>query len=495
MYRFLLCTTERHDFAMLAVAAGVCVASFLVTGILWSRKMNVAPQWKMLWACGTGLVSGGGAWATHFIAMLAYKPPMPMHFDLALTLASLAFGVSFATCAFIANWRIPAKVGAFAAGALFATGIVGLHFIGTLAIRIQADRIWAPDLVVASVLVCTGLATAGFLSRRRRASTPHLALACALLLASVLALHFVAMSAVTFSPNMLLPSVNALASEQLATIVAIATAISLLIVSLLAVADLRINLAQARASAQSEFLAAMSHELRTPLTSIIAYAEMIEEAANEDGRKTEASDAQVILKASRHLLSLISEILDFSKIEAGKISVQATAVQVPALIDDVRQAVAPVVAQSGNTLHVRTESNIGEVAADLFRLKQCLLNLISNAAKFASMGTISLVARAETRGGVEGVCLTVADAGIGIPPDAVKRLFEPFTQADESIQRRYGGTGLGLAITKQLVLRMGGEIDVKSEVGVGSAFSIWLPRPTSATAPAPLFAPGVAQPA
>jgi len=242
--------------------------------------------------------------------------------------------------------------------------------------------------------------------------------------------------------------------------------------------------AQAANRAKSQFLASMSHELRTPLNAIIGYSEMLEEEAADSGQAAFIPDLQKIRSAGRHLLALINDILDLSKIEAGKMELHLEPVELGSLVHEAASTVTPLVARNGNRLELRAGSNLGTIRSDGMKLRQALLNLLSNAAKFTEKGTITLTAE---RGGAprEEVVLTVADTGIGMSAEAMSRLFEAFSQADTSTTRKYGGTGLGLAITRRFCQLLGGDVTVDSTPGQGSRFTIRLPvePPPAAAAP------------
>jgi signal transduction histidine kinase len=220
-------------------------------------------------------------------------------------------------------------------------------------------------------------------------------------------------------------------------------------------------------AAKSEFLANMSHELRTPLNAVIGYSELLEEEFLSAGQAAGADDAQRIRSAGRHLLSIINAILDLSKIEAGRLDLHIAPTNVTALVEEVVAAMEPAVRASGNTLTVKCVA-IGQVETDAVLLRQCLFNLLSNANKFTTAGRIGLdVAH------VDGLLrLRVADTGIGMTPEQLAILFQPFTQADASVTRRYGGTGLGLAITRRLARLLGGDVVVRSKPGTGSVFTL-----------------------
>jgi signal transduction histidine kinase len=225
---------------------------------------------------------------------------------------------------------------------------------------------------------------------------------------------------------------------------------------------------------KSQFLANMSHELRTPLNAIIGVSEMLREDAEALKQDTEPLDR--VLGAARHLLALINDILDLSKIEAGRMELQLEDFALAPLIEDVVKTVEPLAAKNGNQLAVRCDGAIGSLHADSMRLRQALLNLMSNANKFTERGTISVDARQAQENGRDWVTIAVADTGIGMTAEQMGKLFQEFSQADASTTRKYGGTGLGLAISKRFCQMMGGDITVESEPGKGSVFTVRLPR-------------------
>jgi len=227
--------------------------------------------------------------------------------------------------------------------------------------------------------------------------------------------------------------------------------------------------------AKSAFLANMSHELRTPLNAIIGYSEILLEDAKDLGHDDTVPDLNKIQHAGRHLLELISDILDLSKIEAGKMDLHLEEFVVDLLLSGVMDTVAPLVEKNANTLEVDIEGELGELYADETKVRQVLLNLLSNACKFTQDGLITLRVRREQKNGFEHLVYAVSDSGIGMTQEQLERLFLPFTQADISTTRKYGGTGLGLTISKRFCQMMGGDISVESAVGVGSTFRVHLP--------------------
>ncbi|MDT8436220.1 MAG: GAF domain-containing protein [Gemmatimonadota bacterium] len=239
--------------------------------------------------------------------------------------------------------------------------------------------------------------------------------------------------------------------------------------------------------AKSQFLANMSHELRTPLNAIIGYAEMLAEELAEDGNEARVPDLERIGSAGKHLLALINEVLDLSKIEAGKMELYLEEFDIDSTLEEVLTTVRPAAEKNGTELRLDSEGTLGRMRADVVKLRQILLNLLSNACKFTEGGTVSLDVRRETDGDGRGdvVRFAVRDTGIGMTEEQLGRLFEAFSQADASTTRRFGGTGLGLVISRRFARLMGGDIDVASTPGEGSVFTLTLPaRVTEMAGPA-----------
>lgn len=254
---------------------------------------------------------------------------------------------------------------------------------------------------------------------------------------------------------------------------------------------------QARAEAEqasqskSQFLANVSHELRTPLNAIIGYSEMLAEELTDSANAVQRSDVMKIHGAGRHLLTLINDILDLSKIEAGKMDLFLERFKVRELVNEVAETARPLIVKNHSRLVVNCP-DVGSMYADVTKLRQILLNLLSNAAKFTKNGTITLgVAAVPTlpvwqQAGDEGsswmigldepgLTFAVSDTGIGMSPEQQAKLFQAFVQVDGSTTRNYGGTGLGLAITRRFSRMMGGEVHCESQLGQGTTFTLWLP--------------------
>jgi signal transduction histidine kinase len=241
------------------------------------------------------------------------------------------------------------------------------------------------------------------------------------------------------------------------------------------------ELAEAASKAKSQFLANVSHELRTPLNAVIGLSQLLQDDATDLGADPDfITDLETINSAGRHLLELINDILDLSKIEAGKMNLYPETFDIMNLINNLVLTVKPAIEKNGNILIVDCDENLGTMYADQTRMRQVLLNLLSNAAKFTTNGKVTLTVKHEKTKILKEDCLgfisfTVTDTGIGMSPSQQQKLFQPFTQGDNSTTKKYGGTGLGLAISRHFCQMMGGEITVNSQLGVGSTFRVSLP--------------------
>ncbi|MBE9186127.1 MASE1 domain-containing protein [Microcoleus sp. LEGE 07076] len=261
--------------------------------------------------------------------------------------------------------------------------------------------------------------------------------------------------------------------------------------------------AEAANRSKSIFLANMSHELRTPLNAIIGYSEILQEDARDMGAEEFIDDLQKINTAGQHLLALIKDILDFSKIEAGRTDLHLETFSILNLVEQVVATIVPMADKNSNILEIQCDEDIGSMQSDLTKLRQSLLNLLSNSSKFTCSGAITFAVsrspetpaeaakrdkklaayredRAENSLSLlsspqDWIVFTVKDTGIGMSPEQLARIFDPFTQADSSTTKKYGGTGLGLTITKKFCEMMGGDITAFSELEKGSTFTIRLP--------------------
>ncbi|MDH5182801.1 MAG: ATP-binding protein [Gammaproteobacteria bacterium] len=235
------------------------------------------------------------------------------------------------------------------------------------------------------------------------------------------------------------------------------------------------KLAQEASRTKSQFLANMSHELRTPLNAIIGYSELMQEDAVEQKQERYINDLSHVLNSSWHLLNMINEVLDIAKIDAGEVKLYYDEADLKTLLNDISHTIEPDVKRNHNTFTTDFDMAPEKIHTDVEKLKQILLNLLSNAAKFTTDGEILFSAKLENISGTPYVQFEVKDSGIGIAVEQQKTIFEPFIQADASSTRQFGGTGLGLSISKRFTEMLGGTIRLASQPGKGSSFSILLP--------------------
>ncbi len=233
--------------------------------------------------------------------------------------------------------------------------------------------------------------------------------------------------------------------------------------------------AEAANRTKSLFLANMSHELRTPLNAILGYSEMLQEEAEDKGVQEFLPDLEKIHVAGKHLLLLINDILDLSKIEAGKMELYLETFSIHELIQEVVETIRPLVSANANTLNVECAPDLGNMYSDMTKIRQCLFNLLSNAAKFTKAGAITLHVSSQVMDERQWIWFRVADNGIGMTEEQILRLFQTFSQADTSTTRKFGGSGLGLALTRRFCQLMGGDVTVNSVSGVSSTFTIKVP--------------------
>ncbi len=243
------------------------------------------------------------------------------------------------------------------------------------------------------------------------------------------------------------------------------------------------QVAEAANRTKSDFLANMSHELRTPLNAIIGYSEILVEDIQHIDQWQTVEDLNKIRSAGKHLLNLINDVLDLSKIESGKMNLYLESFNINELAQGISDTVKPVCDKNNNQLIINCPNDIGDMHSDWTKVRQSLFNLVSNASKFTNGGQIYFNITQESLPQINSCKTTssfirfqICDTGIGIKSEQIAKLFEPFSQADNSTTRKYGGTGLGLAITKEFATMMGGEVTVVSEYGQGSTFTLRLPR-------------------
>lgn len=511
MWHVIGCLTEQHDLRLVALAGLMCLFACATAMSMLARG---GPR-RTVWIAGAGLVAGSGIWATHFIAELAYQAGFPVGYDIGLTLLSILVAIALCSAGFAVALR-PRM--ALVGGGLVGAAIGAMHYIGMSAIRAPALAIWDWRYVTASMIL--GILPMAFgmdLVLRRRTFRAY-AIGAVIFTLAICTMHFTGMSAVSF---VLYPVAVPDAVMDPASLAVVVAAVAALIVGAgLAVAlvdqhlalragleaerlrrhiaelestkteleqtssDLRAALAAADAAntAKSQFLAAMSHELRTPLNAVIGFSQVIEqEAFGPLGDERYRGYIADIHKSGAHLLDLINDILDLSRLDAGKCELQDEEFAIPALADDVLRMLSEQAREAGVTLLPFSAAALPYVRADQRRIRQVLLNLVSNAVKFTPAGgQVGISAEA----GPAGLSLVVRDTGIGIAPADIATAFERFGQVDSRLARRYQGTGLGLPLSRQLMELHGGTLVLRSEVNVGTTVTLTLPPERLKTAAA-----------
>jgi len=498
------------------------VASYTVLDLV-GRISTSTGRVRWLWLSFGAFAMGMGIWSMHFVGMLAFSLPVPVAYNLFTVVLSVIVAIisSFAALYVVGRDQLTIQR-LLVSGMLLATGIVSMHYIGMEAMLI--DITYDPFYVVLSIVIAIVASVAAlwlsfYFRKGGQRGIAWKKLGSGLIMgAAVAGMHYTGMIAAHFYLGDKSQSSSGMILNQswLGYFISGGTLFTLGL-SLLGIyisnkfsykdseiqdkaneiyqmnkelRQLNENLEQLvkERTAQlelahdeaiqanmikSQFLANMSHELRTPLNAIIGYSEMLAEEAEEIGEPIFVEDLGKIRNAGKHLLTLINDILDISKIEAGKMEIHVETFDLSGLVQDVITTVKPLTDKNGNTLEVQLEQ--GEMTTDITKLRQILINLLSNASKFTQDGTITLDVKRELRNHRTGYSFRIKDTGIGMTPEQVGKLFQPFSQADASTTRKYGGTGLGLAISHSFCDLLGGSIQVESEFGVGSMFTCWLP--------------------
>ncbi len=510
MLRVYDCLTQSHDLRLVAIAALICLfASY--TAISLEMRAVAATRGRWLWLMAVGAATGSGIWATHFVAMLAFRPDLPVAYEMLQTVLSLVVamavtGLGFAIGARPTRHRLRAAV---LGGVVIGLGVFFMHFVGMAAVVMPAtlsyDRVYAIVALLVGILFSIlalriVLFDRGVVARIKGA---------AMLSTGICGLHFTAMAAVRVLPDPTVPTPQlAMPSEWLAVGIALTTLIVLataLIGSLVdqrfsalaereaerlratvaeleatkeqlerTGADLRLALEAAATSSQakSQFLAAMSHELRTPLNAVIGFSEALGSGIYGMPNERQRECLDHIHGAGRHLLQLVNDVLDLSKMNASRLDLDESELSVDELFASVTGLLNGDTESAGVVVRHSLPEAFPMLRADGRRVRQVLINLLCNAIKFTPSGGSILLDAAVVDG---AVVLTVADTGIGIEADDIPVALERFGQVDSRIARKYQGTGLGLPLSKQLMELHDGTLELESTPGVGTTVTVRFP--------------------
>ena len=507
MIQIFGCITTQHDLRLVVLAGIICLSAMYTALSLFARAHSTTDRSRYFWLAGTALVAGSGVWATHFVAMLAFDPGIPLGYDISLTAASVVIAVLLSGLGFfVALNRHTAALG----GSIVGIAVGEMHFLGMSAMRSATIQHWDFGYILASILI--GIVLSGFaltVATKNNRIGSRLA-ATGLLVLGICGLHFTAMTALTLEPDPTSLVPDALINHEWLA-VSIAAVMTLILGLSFAgtvvdqhlasrsaqeaerlrryVAELEaakreleirtkevtlaLEAAAAASQAKSQFLAAMSHELRTPLNAIIGFSEMLsrEMFGTLDTRYRDY--ATNIYDSGRHLLGLINDVLDFSKLEAGRFELQDDVVEIDHIITETVKMIGQQVKRGSLHLIQDLPPQLPRIHADSRRVRQILLNLISNSIKFTPEGGEIKISAGMTDG---ELILTISDTGIGMSADDIPKALTRFGQIDSRLSRKYDGTGLGLPLSKRLIELHGGTLAIDSVVGAGTTVTLRFPR-------------------
>ncbi|MDO8421522.1 MAG: MHYT domain-containing protein [Parvibaculum sp.] len=507
MLRIIGCITLDHDLRLVALAGFLCLSGCLVAVSMVSRAQATNGRWGQIWAGATGFVVGGAIWSTHFVAMLGFRPEIPIGYSLWPTILSIIASIMLSW----AGVAIALQAGRVALGGMvLGVAILTMHYIGMSALNLPGTLHWDPAYVYASVFIGITFGALAAIFALGKKPLYYRALGGLFGTIAICGTHFTSMAAVsiTFDPTVGMPA-SLISPMWLAgsvfTITTIIISLALLGVILdhhlarravveaallrahvteleatkekleATTTDLMTALEAAAASSQakSQFLATMSHELRTPLNAIIGFSEILAtELFGPMGNPRYRDYACDVRESGSHLLSLINDILDFSKVDAGHLQLDDENIALDQVIEESIRMVRQQASHQEITLAADIDANLPMIHADHRRIRQVLLNLLSNATKFTPAGGRIVVA-AHYDG--EKILLSVEDTGIGIAHDDIPKALERFGQIDSSLNRKYQGTGLGLPLSKRLIELHGGTLSIMSVLGEGTIVTAAFP--------------------
>jgi hypothetical protein len=507
MLRVLGCVFGQHDLRLVAVAAGLCLLA-CATALTMIARARAAGRGRarLQWLAGAGAVAGCGIWATHFVAMLAYRSGLPVGFDTGLTILSALIAMTLCGPGFALAVRVNGALG----GVITGSAISAMHYTGMAAVRLPAHAVWDVAYVTASVLIGVCLSGLALHFALRRRGVHDYGIAAGLFVLAIVGAHFTGMTAVHFIPD---GSVAAghLNMDPFALAVVVAASAAFIVSQGMVVAVLDRHLAmRARGEAarmrahiaelesaqtamqktsadlgvaldkaaeasrsKSAFLASMSHELRTPLNAEIGFSDAMRAELFGPLSARYKGYAADIQQSGSHLLALINDVLDLSRLEASQAVLQEEKFDIAELIEEVMRMMGPQAGKAGLNLQADVAPELPVLRADRSRIKQILINLAANAIKFTPEGGQVRLAAHRT---ASALSLIVSDTGIGIAQEDIPRAMERFGQVDSSLARKYEGTGLGLPLSRQLAELHGGQLILGSAPGVGTTVTVTLPR-------------------
>lgn len=508
--------TESYQPELVLLSMAVIFFAGFTALALAGRFQTSSGQSRLGWLLGAAIALGGGIWSMHFVAMLAFDMGMPVRYAPGSTIVSFLVSVAVVAAGLaIVAFRPGNRYSLLIAGTIAGLGVSAMHYTGMAAMQMGATIQWDVRLVILSVLIGIAASAAALWLSFNSRTMPAKLVASVLMTVAVAGMHYTGMAAASYIPTHgALTPAEGISSEVLAVAVASASFMILFLALLAAMFDetlanrahaeatrlrgmneklegmvaertielLRAKLRAERASnAKTDFLASMSHELRTPLNAVIGYSEILQEEARErEGvSETELDDLEKINTAGKHILALINDILDLSKIEAGKMEITVDRTNLQDLIGDSLAVCRRLLDENNNRCIVEHGSDIIQLDTDVTKLRQAVINLLSNAAKFTRDGEVTVTTRAFRHQESDWIEIAVRDTGPGIAPEFQDDIFEDFHRGDSNIARHHGGTGLGLALSRRLIRLLGGDITLTSAAGAGATFVIALPAQVS----------------
>ena len=511
--------TGHYETPLVLLSILVAIAASYAALSLAGRVSESRGRAVAAWIVGGAIAMGSGIWAMHFVGMLAFRLPIPIAFDVPLTLASLLLPIA-ASC--LALWQVSrAELGPVrlaVSAVLMGIGINAMHYTGMAAMRMEPGIVYDPWLFALSVAIAIGASSlALWIAFRLRHNTPRVWLprvgAAVVMGGAIVGMHYTGMAAASFPlDSVCMAAKGGVNHDGLATLVVIATLGVLGFAMLASLFDARLEanarvleISQATAAERQdllmreraardeaerlsalkdEFLATLSHELRTPLNAILGWASMLQRGGRDE--ETARRGLETIERNARAQGQLIDDLLDMSRIISGNLRLDVQLIEPEKVVEAAIGTVHPAAVAKKIDLRVDVVRGLGTVLADPNRLQQVMWNLLSNAVKFTPNGGMVQVMLG--RDG-QDVVIRVADSGIGIAPDFLPYVFDRFRQQDASITRKHGGLGLGLSIARQLVELHGGTIGVSSPgTHAGTTFTVRLPlaeAPAQAPSPQP----------
>jgi signal transduction histidine kinase len=507
MFRVYGCITGQHDLRLVVLAGIICLFAALTTIDLAGRVRQLRGWPRVLWLGVAAVIAGTGVWATHFVAMLAFRTGFPVSYDLALTAISVVIAIVLSGCGLLLAAVFSYRV---VGGVVVGLAVAAMHFTGMAALNAPAARVWDMPYVYASLVFgVVGGALALFVGLRDDDLKSRF-YGASLLALSICALHFIAMSALVLYPDPTAPFVGIEHSNYTLAVAVVAATVLIVTLGFAAsavdqhlmdrtlkeaerlrsyIAELEatkraleqrteqvktaLTEAAAGSQAKSQFLAAMSHELRTPLNAIIGFSEVqVAQMFGPIGDVRYLEYAKDIHRSGNHLLELINDVLDFSKLDAYGLHLDNEAVNLVTLLGESVHMLRGQGEKAGVSMQLTVGDNVPLLMGDARRLRQVMLNILSNALKFTTDGGSVNVT---VDWSPEGHVIRVHDTGIGIAPGDIATALEPFGQVDNRLSRIYEGTGLGLPLAKRLVERHDGTLSLESAVRVGTTVAIRFP--------------------